>query len=127
MQRYAFNSVLDDFSIDKAKDCLVYEWSNAWVTADIARGSTHIATHHVPGVSNVQSDWSVTDVTSDAYIKNKPTNLVTTDGTNTYTGANDFTGGTTKVASGFKIGTTTAANCNNMAVNACDLLAALTA
>ncbi len=40
MQRYAFNSVLDDFSIDKAKDCLVYEWSNAWVTADIARGST---------------------------------------------------------------------------------------
>ncbi|MDY6327138.1 MAG: FISUMP domain-containing protein [Bacteroidales bacterium] len=131
------------------------QWSNAWVTADIACGSTHIATHKmplsavpyalqagyadsvntnvianylathpVPGVSNVQSDWSVTDVTSDVYIKNKPTNLVTTDGTNTYTGANDFTGGTTKVASGFKIGTTTAANCNNMAVNACDLLAA---
>lgn len=226
------------------------QWNNAWVTADIARGGTHIATHKmplnavpyalqagyadsvntdvianylathsVPGVSNVQSDWNQTDESSDAYIKNKPsirdsvsnyltnnhyvtetvmsgaihdsitnnissqihdsitnlagripavndatftvaitdgttttftansatdatvtlakvagtgsyndltdtpTNLVTTDGDNTYTGSNDFTDGTTTVASGFTMGTTTTANCGNVAVNACDLLA----
>ena len=35
--------------------------------------------------ANVQSDWSITDETSDAYIKNKPTDLVTTSTTFPYT------------------------------------------
>ena len=35
--------------------------------------------------ANIQSDWSVTDETSDAYIKNKPTDLVTTSTTFPYT------------------------------------------
>ena len=50
-------------------------------------------------------------------------NYATLSGNNTYTGTNDFTGGTTKVASGFTMDTTTTANCGNVAVNACDLLA----
>ena len=50
-------------------------------------------------------------------------NYATLSGNNTYTDTNDFTGGTTKVASGFTMGTTTTANCGNVAVNACDLLA----
>ncbi len=88
------------------------QWSTAWVTADIARGGTHIATHKMPlsavpyalqagyadsvntdviahylathpvpgGEANVQSDWNVTDANSSAYIKNKPTlaNVATT-------------------------------------------------
>jgi uncharacterized protein (TIGR02145 family) len=51
------------------------------------------------------------------------TNYAKLAGNNTFTGTNDFTGGTTKVASGFTMGTTTTANCGNVAVNACDLLA----
>ncbi len=50
-------------------------------------------------------------------------NNQTISGDKTFTGTNDFTRGTTTVASGFTIGTTTIANCNNVAVNACDLLA----
>lgn len=56
-------------------------------------------------------------------IKNNCTNVALKNETNTFTGNNDFTAGTTTVASGFTFGTTTAANCNNVAVNACDLLA----
>lgn len=40
--------------------------------------------------TNIQSDWSITDETSDAYIKNKPTDLVTTSTTFSYT-YNDMT------------------------------------
>ena len=68
-------------------------------------------------LAKVAGTGSYTDLT------NTPTNLVTTDGDNTYTGDNDFTDGTTTVASGFTMGTTTTANCGNVAVNACDLLA----
>ena len=41
----------------------------------------HSQSTHAPSnaETNVQADWNITDTTSDAYIKNKPTNLVTTD------------------------------------------------
>lgn len=41
----------------------------------------HSQSTHAPSnaEANVQVDWNVTDTTSDAYIKNKPTNLATTD------------------------------------------------
>lgn len=41
----------------------------------------HSQTAHAPSdaEANVQADWNITDTTSDAYIKNKPTNLATTD------------------------------------------------
>ena len=39
---------------------------------------------------NVQSDWNTTDTTSDAFIKNKPTNLVTTDTEQSITGTKTF-------------------------------------
>lgn len=41
----------------------------------------HSQSAHAPSnaEANVQADWNITDTTSDAYIKNKPTNLVTTD------------------------------------------------
>ncbi len=41
----------------------------------------HSQSTHAPSnaEANVQADWNITDTNSDAYIKNKPTNLVTTD------------------------------------------------
>ena len=41
----------------------------------------HSQTAHAPSnaEANVQADWNETNTTSDAYIKNKPTNLATTD------------------------------------------------
>ena len=41
----------------------------------------HSQSTHAPSnaEANVQPDWNITDTTSDAYIKNKPTNLATTD------------------------------------------------
>ena len=41
----------------------------------------HSQSTHAPSnaEANVQADWNITDTTSDAYIKNKPTNLATTD------------------------------------------------
>ncbi len=62
---------------------------------------------------------SIKDNCTNVALKNEAN---TFSGNNTFTGANDFTTGTTTVASGFTFGTTTAANCNNVAVNACDLL-----
>lgn len=41
----------------------------------------HSQSTHAPSnaEANVQADWNITDTNSDAYIKNKPTNLATTD------------------------------------------------
>ena len=41
---------------------------------------THSQSTHAPSnaEANVQADWNVTDINSDAYIKNKPNNLATT-------------------------------------------------
>ena len=96
--------------------------NDATFTVAIADGTTttftaNSATDATVTLAKVAGTGSYKDLTD------TPTNLVTTDGANTYTGANDFTGGTTTVASGFTMGTTTTANCGNVAVNACDLLA----
>lgn len=62
---------------------------------------------------------SIKDNCTNVALKNEAN---TFSGNNAFTGTNDFTAGTTTVASGFTFGTTTAGNCNNVAVNACDLL-----
>lgn len=63
-----------------------------------------------------QSDWGVTDNTLQSYIKNKPTNLLTTNTTQTITGDKEFTGAVT-MATG-KITTATATTVNADTVNA---------
>ena len=63
-----------------------------------------------------QSDWGVTDNTLQSYIKNKPTNLLTTNTTQTITGDKEFTGAVT-MATG-KITTANATTVNADTVNA---------
>lgn len=66
-----------------------------------------------------QSDWGETDSSSIAYIKGKPTNLVTTDAVQTITGDKEFTGAVT-MATG-KITTVNATSVNADTINATDL------
>lgn len=67
--------------------------------------------------SQVNADWNAS--TGAAQILNKPTNLVTTDGDN------NFTGTVTVPSAGINLKTDGATSCSNRnAVNACDLLAA---
>ena len=50
-------------------------------TQQLSTAYQHSQSTHAPSnaEANVQADWDETNTTSDAYIKNKPTNLVTTD------------------------------------------------
>lgn len=60
-----------------------YTWNNkqaaisdlATIRSNASTGATHASSAHAPvdAEKNVQSDWSVTDTSSDAFIKNKPT------------------------------------------------------
>lgn len=85
--------------------------------------------------AQVQADWNESDNTTAAFIWNKPS-FATVATTGSYNDLSDkpnaadyakvaadnsFTG-TNTVPSGFNMETTTAANCGNVVVNACDLL-----
>lgn len=66
-----------------------------------------------------QADWTETDSTFQSFIKNKPTNLLTTNTTQTITGDKEFTGAVT-MATG-KITTVNATSVNADTVNATSL------
>ena len=98
--------------------------NDATFTVAITDGTTttftaNSATDATVTLAKVAGTGSYNDLTD------TPTNLVTTDGDNTYTGSNDFTGGTVTVPSaGINLKTDDATSCSNQnAVNACDLLA----
>ena len=98
--------------------------NDATLTVTVTGGTTttftaNSATDATVTLAKVAGTGSYNDLTD------TPTNLVTTDGDNTYTGSNDFTGGTVTVPSaGINLKTDDATSCSNQnAVNACDLLA----